>query len=92
MRNILTDLSTETTRQQRYILCPEKTLPYQYTAPNAAMAERVADYLVVKLGHNDAEVFVSGLRVLHRIPIEGMNAERLGGYIDGLNDAMCGVE
>jgi hypothetical protein len=54
------------------------------------MAERVADYLVYKLAHNDTEVAVSGLRVLHRKPVEGLNAERLGGYIDGLNDACYG--
>ena len=90
MRNILTDLLAETTQRHRYILNPERTLPYQYTAPNAAMAERVADYLVFKLAHNDVEVAISGLRVLHRTPVEGLNAERLGGYIDGLNDACYG--
>ena len=90
MRNILTDLLAETTQRHRYILNPEQTLPYQYTSQNAAMAERVADYLVVKLGHNDTEVAVSGLRVLHRTPVEGLSAERLGGYIDGLSDACYG--
>lgn len=92
MRNIPTDLLTKTTQRHRYILNPETTLPYQYTAPNAAMAERVADYLVYKLGHDDTQVAVSGLRVLHKTPIEGLNAERVGGYIDGLNDASYGVE
>lgn len=90
MRNVLTDLLAETTQRQRYILNPERTLPYQYAAPNAAIAERVADYLVFKLGHDDVEVAISGLRVLHKTPVEGLNSERLGGYIDGLNDACYG--
>ena len=90
MRNILTDLLAETTQRNRYILNQEQTLPYQYAAQNALIAERVADYLVFKLGHNDVEVAISGLRVLHRTPVEGMNAERLHGYIDGLNDACYG--
>lgn len=90
MRNSLRDLLAETTQRHRYILNPERTLPYQYTAPNAAIAERVADYLVFKLGHNDVDVAISGVRVLHRTPVEGLNQRRLGGYIDGLNDACYG--
>lgn len=78
--------------KSRDISNSEKSLPYQYIASNAEIARRVADYLVYKFGHMEHEVAVCGLRVLHRTPIIGHNAERLRGYIDGLTDALCGVD
>tara|TARA_R110000868_G_scaffold382180_1_gene648662 strand:+ start:280 stop:558 length:279 start_codon:yes stop_codon:yes gene_type:complete len=90
MRDILGDLLQCVRESGNAMMAARRKLRYQHTADNSQIAFMIAGYLVSRLGHMKDEVAVDGCRVLHDVSIEGIQAERLRAYVDGLRDCFCG--